>query len=68
MENQAKEKFMRIAIELSELNIKQGNGGPFGAVVVKDGILIAKAPIRLLLKMILLLMPRYLLSGWPVIN
>ncbi|MDB5086700.1 MAG: tRNA-specific adenosine deaminase [Mucilaginibacter sp.] len=41
MENQLHEKFMRMAIELSEYNIKQGLGGPFGAVIVKDGVVIA---------------------------
>lgn len=35
------EKFMRLAIELSIENVKSGNGGPFGAVVVKDGEIIA---------------------------
>ncbi len=32
---------MRMAIELSESNVKQGLGGPFGAVIVKDGKFIA---------------------------
>jgi guanine deaminase len=36
------EDFMRMAIELSEHNVKQGNGGPFGAVIVKDGMVIAR--------------------------
>lgn len=35
------EKFMRIAIELSEQNVKDGLGGPFGAVIVKDGEVVA---------------------------
>jgi len=43
MENHSNEKFMRIAIELSEYNVKQGQGGPFGAVIVKDGIVIAQS-------------------------
>src|SRR5437016_8250880 len=30
-------KFMRRAIELSIGNVESGRGGPFGAVVVKDG-------------------------------
>ncbi len=38
----SKEKFMRRAIELSIENIKNG-GGPFGAVIVKDGEIIAEA-------------------------
>lgn len=40
------EKFMRIAIELSEYNVKQGQGGPFGAVIVKDGMIIARSGNR----------------------
>lgn len=35
------EKFMRMAIELSEQNVKGAAGGPFGAVIVKNGELIA---------------------------
>ncbi|MDQ7949383.1 MAG: nucleoside deaminase [Pedobacter sp.] len=37
------EKFMRMAIKLAEDNVEQGIGGPFGAVVVKDGKVIAKS-------------------------
>lgn len=43
MENEVHEKFMRMAIELSEQNVKQGQGGPFGAVIVKDGIVLARS-------------------------
>lgn len=35
-------QFMQKAIELSIDNVKSGNGGPFGAVVVKDGKIIAQ--------------------------
>ena len=35
-----KESFMREAIRLSIDNMRDGNGGPFGAVVVKDGRII----------------------------
>ena len=35
-------KYMKIAKELSEENIKTNVGGPFGACVVKDGIIIGK--------------------------
>ena len=35
-----KEKFMRLAIDLAAENIKNG-GGPFGAVIVKDGDVVA---------------------------
>ncbi len=40
-----KEKFMREAIRLSIENVKNG-GGPFGAVVVKDGEIIARGVNR----------------------
>ena len=33
---------MRRAIELSYKNVESGNGGPFGAVVVKDGKIIGE--------------------------
>lgn len=39
MEN---EKFMKEAIDLSIENVRSGKGGPFGAVVVKDGKIIAR--------------------------
>lgn len=38
----SKESFMLEAINLSIENVKSGNGGPFGAVVVKDGVIIAR--------------------------
>lgn len=34
---------MKIAIQLSEQNVLESIGGPFGAVIVKDGKLIAKS-------------------------
>lgn len=34
--------FMRRAIELSRLHMEAGEGGPFGAVVVKDGRILAE--------------------------
>lgn len=36
------QKFLDRAIALSEENIEKGSGGPFGAVLVKDGQLIAE--------------------------
>ena len=36
------EKFMREAIQISIENVKSGNGGPFGAVIVKDGEVIGR--------------------------
>jgi guanine deaminase len=41
MEIQGHERFMRIAIKLSEQNVKRSAGGPFGAVIVKNGDVIA---------------------------
>jgi len=40
------EKFMRMAIELSEYNVKNNHGGPFGAVIVKDGMVVARSGNR----------------------
>ena len=37
------EKFLEMAIELALKSAKSGKGGPFGAVIVKDGKVIAKA-------------------------
>ena len=36
------QKFMRRAIELSMKGMKQGDGGPFGAVIVKNGEIIGE--------------------------
>lgn len=36
------EDFMREAIRLSIENVELGKGGPFGAVIVKDGVIIAR--------------------------
>lgn len=41
--NSLHEKFMRIAIQLSAKNVTEGLGGPFGAVVVKDGEIIGES-------------------------
>lgn len=38
---QGNAKFMTQAIELAVENVKSGRGGPFGAVIVKDGKVIA---------------------------
>lgn len=35
-------KFMRRAIALAEIGMSSNEGGPFGAVVVKDGVIIAE--------------------------
>lgn len=40
------EEFMRRAIALAILNVRSGRGGPFGAVIVKDGRIIAEGVNR----------------------
>lgn len=40
---QQHEYFMQMAIELATANVEQSSGGPFGAVIVRDGTLIAKS-------------------------
>ncbi|MFD2162573.1 nucleoside deaminase [Paradesertivirga mongoliensis] len=39
-------KFMRMAIALSQQNVEKGLGGPFGAVIVKDGKVLARSANR----------------------
>ena len=39
---EAQQEFMREAIRLSIENVASGNGGPFGAVIVKDGEIIGR--------------------------
>jgi len=34
-------KYMKMAIDLAAKNVESGNGGPFGAVIVKDGKIVA---------------------------
>ena len=41
-------KFMKLAIKEARVGINNGHGGPFGAVIVKDGKVIAKAHNRVL--------------------
>jgi tRNA(Arg) A34 adenosine deaminase TadA len=36
------EKYMKMAIDLSRSGMMQGNGGPFGCVIVKDGKVIGQ--------------------------
>ena len=40
------EAFMREAIQLATDNVQSGKGGPFGAIVVRDGDIIARATNR----------------------
>jgi guanine deaminase len=35
--------FMKVAFDEAEIGLKKNHGGPFGAVIVKDGKVIAKA-------------------------
>lgn len=35
-------KFMKIAIEEAEIGIKKGDGGPFGCVIVKGGVIVGR--------------------------
>ena len=41
-----KEEFMTEAIRLAVENVRSGNGGPFGAVIVKDGKIISRGVNR----------------------
>ena len=43
-------RFMKMAIRLSEQNVQKALGGPFGAVIVKNGKVIAKSGNRVSLK------------------
>ena len=40
--SQNKTQFMRRAIELSKKNVESGNGGPFGAVIVQNGVVVGE--------------------------
>lgn len=42
MNEDSKFQFMREAIKLSLENVESGNGGPFGAVVVKEGVIVGR--------------------------
>jgi guanine deaminase len=42
------EKFMQIAIDEAREGMEQNHGGPFGAIVVKDGKIISRAHNRVL--------------------
>ena len=41
MHNDVKKVFMKEAIRLAGMNVENGNGGPFGAVIVRDNKIIA---------------------------
>lgn len=42
------ERFMQVAIDLASENVETDHGGPFGAVIVRDGEIIAKASNKVL--------------------
>jgi len=42
MPEQIKEKFMRRALKLAQIGMESGHGGPFGAVIVKNGKIIGE--------------------------
>ena len=42
-------KYMRLAVDEGFKNIRSGDGGPFGAVIVRDGEVIAQAHNKVLL-------------------
>jgi guanine deaminase len=48
MNDPQEEGFMRRAIELSEQALREKTGRPFGAVIVKDGVIIAEGVNRVL--------------------
>src|SRR5690606_10055365 len=38
----SQKKFMQLAIDLSQEGMNAGKGGPFGCVIVKDGVVVGK--------------------------
>jgi len=46
MENSKLEQYMRMAIDLAEQNVKFAQGGPFGAVIVKNNEIVAASANR----------------------
>ena len=45
-EQAAREGWMRRAIELATTNVEMASGGPFGAVIVRDGVVLAEGANR----------------------
>ena len=41
MENNHDRYFLQMAVDLAAENVRSGRGGPFGAVIVKDGEVLA---------------------------
>ena len=44
--NEAKKEFMDAAIQMAIEGVRSGQGGPFGAVVVKDGVIVGRGNNR----------------------
>ena len=57
-------KYMKIAKELANENIKTNAGGPFGACIVKDGIVIGKGSNHVLMNNDLIANQKYLTDGY----
>ena len=45
---EAENKFMQMAIEQARTGIHSGHGGPFGAIIVKDGVVFGRGHNRVL--------------------
>jgi guanine deaminase len=48
MSDRYDERFMERAIDLAFANVESGRGGPFGAVIVRNGAIVAEASNRVL--------------------
>lgn len=48
MENDKNIEFMRLAIEEARTGIRNGHGGPFGSIIVKDGEIVGRGHNRVL--------------------
>ena len=48
MENDKHIEFMRLAIEEARTGIRNGHGGPFGSIIVKDGEIVGRGHNRVL--------------------
>lgn len=46
MSNETREAFLREALRIAVENVESGEGGPFGAVVVKEGSIVARGANR----------------------
>ena len=51
-------KFMKMAIKEAQKGIRNGHGGPFGAVIVKDGVVVGRGHNQVIKIMIQLAMEK----------